>query len=497
MSHITQAERGLKALDERKWEDALNALSKALLGSTNPAWLLARSRALISLQRYEEALEDANLAFHAAYDRNRRDLLIESQYRRGVAYFRMGQYANGDCCCVYAMRLCKGHPVIEKEDPKLAHVDEDGFWTATRENARLEATEDPYNNHKPPKSDHEGLPAVREELPSLVHVSEWRQASTMRQQCLNAMEKLPAGAEARKVTVSVKPERKDVVDLTTDKGGDEEAGDEEAGDGKAGDGEAGDEKAGDEKAGDGEAGKEAQGVPAAQPPKALVVQDYQTNDAITVSIFSKGVNKAVLDVEFLPDRVRINPLVYPDGEQKEWTLELYSQIDPSASSFKVSPVKVELRLVKMVTGGKWPRLSKEASVNDGAEEEELKCGWISETKSLKLVSKTKAQLQEAMRAKAAAAVKKSSWPPAYPTSSRTGPKDWDKIAAEEEPEEYYDNGVDTFFKKIYGDGNDDQKRAMMKSFTESNGTTLSTDWKDVANRTVGVSPPDGVEAKKW
>lgn len=127
-----------------------------------------------------------------------------------------------------------------------------------------------------------------------------------------------------------------------------------------------------------------------------------------------------------------------------------------------------------------------------------RCEWLSETKSLKLVPKTKAQLQEAMRAKAAAAaVKKSSWPPAYPTSSRTGPKDWDKIAAEEEPEEYYDNGVDTFFKKIYGDGNDDQKRAMMKSFTESNGTTLSTDWKDVANRTVGVSPPDGVEAKKW
>ncbi|KAG5993851.1 hypothetical protein E4U52_001606 [Claviceps spartinae] len=477
MSHITQAERGLKALDERKWEDALNALSKALLGSTNPAWLLARSRALISLQRYEEALEDANLAFHAAYDRNRRDLLIESQYRRGVAYFRMGQYANGDCCCVYAMRLCKGHPVIEKEDPKLAHVDEEGFWTATRENARLEATEDPYNKHEPPKSDGEGLPAVRDELPSHVHVSEWRQASTMRQQCLNAMEKLPAGAEARKVTVSVKPERKDVVDLTTDKGGDEEASDEEAG--------------------DGEAGKEAQGVPAAQPPKALVVQDYQTNDAITVSIFSKGVNKAVLDVEFLPDRVRINPLVYPDGEQKEWTLELYSQIDPSASSFKVSPVKVELRLAKVVTGGKWPRLSKEASVNDGAEEGKQKVGWISETKSLKLASKTKKECQEAIRAKAAAAaVKKSSWP-AYPTSSRTGPKDWDKIAAEEEPEEYYDNGVDTFFKKIYGDGNDDQKRAMMKSFTESNGTTLSTDWKDVANRTVGVSPPDGVEAKKW
>ncbi|KAG5969535.1 hypothetical protein E4U58_001366 [Claviceps cyperi] len=473
MSHITQAEHGLKALDERKWEDALNALSKALLGSTNPAWLLARSRALISLHRYEEALEDANLAFHAAYVRNRRDLLIEAHYRRGVAYFRMGQYANGDCCCVYAMRLCKGHPAIEKEDPKLAHLDEEGFWTATLENARLEATEDPFNKPGPPDVSCEAQIKYHQEGPA--PVGEWRRASTMRQQCLNAMERLPAGAEARKVTVSVKPERKDVVDLTTDKGG------------------------------DGEAGKEAQGVSAAQPPKALVVQDYQTNDTVIVSIFSKGVNEAVLDVEFLPDRVRINPLVYPDGEQREWTLELYSQIDPFTSSYSVSPVKVELRLIKMVTGGRWPRLRKEDSVNDGAEEEKQRQEALKAARNRAIDSADAAEAKAAAPMKpritskpanAAAAVNKSSGP-AYPTSSRTGPKDWDKIAAEEEPEEEYDNGVDTFFKKIYGDGNDDQKRAMMKSFTESNGTALSTDWKDVANRTVGVSPPAGVEAKKW
>ncbi|KAG6025379.1 hypothetical protein E4U19_003218 [Claviceps sp. Clav32 group G5] len=494
MSHITQAEQGLKALDERKWEDALSALSKALLGSTNPAWLLARSRALISLKRYEEALEDANLAFHAAYDRNRRDLLIEAHYRRGVAYFRMGQYANGDCCCVYAMRLCKGRPAIEKEDPKLAHLDEGGFWTATLENARLEATEDPFNKPGLADVDREAQTTFDRDGPA--PVGQWRRASTMRQQCLNAMEKLPAGAEARKVTVSLKPERKDVVDLATDEGGDEEE----------------------------EAGKEAlvqevaaaQEESAAQPPKAkaLVVQDYQTAEAITVSIFSKGVNEALLDVEFLPDRVRLNPLVYPDGQQKEWTLELYSQIDPFASSCRVSPVKVELRLIKK-TVGKWARLSKEESVNDGAEEEDLlsvfeksqKPDAVRAARGTAIGSAGAAEAKaagpwklsvsrESAKAAAIAAVKKPSGP-VYPTSSRTGPKDWDRIAAEEEPEEEYDNGVDTFFKKIYGDGNDDQKRAMMKSFTESNGTTLSTDWKDVANRTVGVSPPAGVEAKKW
>lgn len=32
---------------------------------------------------------------------------------------------------------------------------------------------------------------------------------------------------------------------------------------------------------------------------------------------------------------------------------------------------------------------------------------------------------------------------------------------------------------------------------ESNGTVLSTNWKDVGAKTVEGSPPDGMELKKW
>jgi hypothetical protein len=85
--------------------------------------------------------------------------------------------------------------------------------------------------------------------------------------------------------------------------------------------------------------------------------------------------------------------------------------------------------------------------------------------------------------------------PAYPTSSRTGPKNWDKIGAEDDEEE--EAGVNDFFKKLYHGATPDQQRAMMKSFTESNGTSLSTDWNDVGSRTVDTVPPEGVEAKKW
>ena len=37
----------------------------------------------------------------------------------------------------------------------------------------------------------------------------------------------------------------------------------------------------------------------------------------------------------------------------------------------------------------------------------------------------------------------------------------------------------------------------MKSFIESNGTALSTDWEDVSKGTVKTSPPEGMEPKHW
>ncbi|KAG5980838.1 hypothetical protein E4U55_003569 [Claviceps digitariae] len=474
MSHITQANQGLEALGARKWDEAVQALSKALLGSTNPTWLLARSRALISLKRYDEALDDANLAFHAAFDRNQRELMSQAHYRRAVAHFRLGQYANADCCCVYSMRLCKDFPAIEKEDPKLEHVDENGFWTATLEDAKLEAATDSFNAPAPSP--------MTADAETSTNVQAWRRASTMRHQCLNAMERLPADDAGRKVTISLRPERKSLVDLTTDK-----------------------------RSGSDNVVTAAPTSSQVQPPRALVVQDYQTNNAINVSIFSKGVNQAELKVEFRPDHVRLNPIVYPDGEEKEWTVQLYSQIDPEGSTYTVTPKKVELCLVKK-QAGKWPRLSKEESVDQSAEQERK------ELEALKAASKARAtessDVQEAKKAAsapkseeasaskntaaaapAAAAAATKPTGPAYPTSSRTGPKNWDKIAADDDEDEAA--SVDDFFKKIYGSGTDEQKRAMMKSFTESNGTTLSTDWNDVGGRKVEASPPDGVEAKKW
>lgn len=89
---------------------------------------------------------------------------------------------------------------------------------------------------------------------------------------------------------------------------------------------------------------------------------------------------------------------------------------------------------------------------------------------------------------------KPAGPPAYPTSSKKGPQNWDKVADEEVEEP---SNADDFFRQLYSNATPEMQRAMMKSFTESNGTALSTDWNDVKSRTVETIPPDGVEAKKW
>ncbi|XP_074605602.1 uncharacterized protein LOC141858678 [Brevipalpus obovatus] len=78
-------------------------------------------------------------------------------------------------------------------------------------------------------------------------------------------------------------------------------------------------------------------------------------------------------------------------------------------------------------------------------------------------------------------------------------KNWDKIVKEfeEEEEEINESQVVGLFRKIYSQGDEETKKAMIKSFTESGGTVLSTNWQQVSKDKVGVEPPDGCELKKW
>lgn len=83
-------------------------------------------------------------------------------------------------------------------------------------------------------------------------------------------------------------------------------------------------------------------------------------------------------------------------------------------------------------------------------------------------------------------------------------KDWSAFEKEMRKEEAKakesledEKGINELIQEIYEKGSDDVKKAMIKSFTESGGTVLNTDWEEVSQGKVQVKTPDGMEFKKW
>ncbi len=52
-------------------------------------------------------------------------------------------------------------------------------------------------------------------------------------------------------------------------------------------------------------------------------------------------------------------------------------------------------------------------------------------------------------------------------------------------------------QKIFRDADDDTRKAMMKSYSESGGTVLSTNWNEISQKRTEVKPPDGMEYKLY
>ena len=92
---------------------------------------------------------------------------------------------------------------------------------------------------------------------------------------------------------------------------------------------------------------------------------------------------------------------------------------------------------------------------------------------------------------------------AYPTSSRKGTKNWDAIEREiikdaeswEKPDG--DAAANGLFRELFKNATPEARRAMEKSYVESNGTALSTNWEEVRRGRVETKPPDSMVAKKW
>lgn len=74
---------------------------------------------------------------------------------------------------------------------------------------------------------------------------------------------------------------------------------------------------------------------------------------------------------------------------------------------------------------------------------------------------------------------------------------WDALHVEDEPPAGGDAELNAFFQKLYADADDDTRRAMVKSFQESNGTALSTNWAEVSQKTTETRAPAGMVPKKY
>jgi suppressor of G2 allele of SKP1 len=193
---------------------------------------------------------------------------------------------------------------------------------------------------------------------------------------------------------------------------------------------------------------------------------YQKPGEVVVTVFAKGIPANSVSVDFGEQLLSVS-IDVPGEDSYTFQPRLFGKIIPAQCKYEVLSTKIEIRLAK-AEALQWTSLefSKDVTVP-----------------------------------KSIIASSSGSQRPSYP-SSKPKKVDWEKFEAQvkkEEKEEKLDGdaALNKFFRDIYQDADEDTRRAMRKSFVESNGTVLSTNWNEVGSKMVEGSPPDGMEVKKW
>lgn len=191
---------------------------------------------------------------------------------------------------------------------------------------------------------------------------------------------------------------------------------------------------------------------------------YQTDAYVNVSVMIKGLADADVECGFGERSLSVTAKLHT-GADYSLELDLWNSIVPAESSFVVRKTKIDIKL-KKASPVRWAALE-----GDGTTEAAV----VMES-------------AEAIAAKRATTVKSG--------------KDWDALVVdikkeEEEEKPEGEAALNSLFKKIYGDGDDATKRAMMKSYQESGGTVLSTNWGEIGKEKTEMKPPDGMEYKKY
>ncbi|GMH41221.1 hypothetical protein BSKO_09131 [Bryopsis sp. KO-2023] len=189
-------------------------------------------------------------------------------------------------------------------------------------------------------------------------------------------------------------------------------------------------------------------------------QWYENQTHVYIQVFAKKMTDERVEVS-MGDETCIVKTKSEQGDQDyELNLDLKSQIVPAESRYEVMSTKIEVKL-KKANGRTWASLEKD-EIAPKADSEK---------------------------------------PAAYPSSYKKKVIDWNKLEQDVKSEEENDKlegdaAVQKLFRQIYAGADEDTRRAMNKSFVESNGTVLSTNWSEVGSKEVECTPPSGMEPKK-
>lgn len=218
--------------------------------------------------------------------------------------------------------------------------------------------------------------------------------------------------------------------------------------------------------GDAKVSEASEPVQNTQMPTPTIKHDwYQTETNVVIEIRLKKMKNDDVTVEISESALSVTAKL-PTGSDYSLELDLAHPVVVDQSSHRVMSTKIEIKLRKK-EGVRWAELEGEGVIP-----------------------------LSVPQASAAAAVPK---PVSVPYSSG---KNWDRVAVDLEKELGEDKtegeaALNEMFQKIYADSSDETKRAMNKSFSESGGTVLSTNWSEIGKDKTEVKAPDGMEWKKW
>lgn len=172
---------------------------------------------------------------------------------------------------------------------------------------------------------------------------------------------------------------------------------------------------------------------------------YQSETKVVITVLLKNATEKNYTVKIEPQDVHMTA----DGYELQ--LHLLHPIVVERSSHKAYPSKVEITLAKE-TGIRWENLEKKVE-------------------------------------------------PVVAAPPTRQVKNWDLLVKEEEQidekEAKGEAALNQLFKKIYSSSTPEVQKAMNKSFSESGGTVLSTNWNEVGKEKVEIKPPEGTEFREW